>query len=870
MSLHSPLPSVKWELEKNEEYARGYCYVGYFDWKTHADEFDRILRTVDNPCLRAQDFQNAHPIFDENISGSLCAVHSVPFVICIDEKKGHEVTILGVATPKRCFGYKIWAGSNGPHETLKHFVQVAWYSQEETQELDVLAFKPIWQYNLHSNTCSAKSHPKHSCDRLFNLASTHTKGNGDGIIRLAVQNSQPEVVGAQWMFNMLLRKIFIAIILGRFAGKAACTDPGPSLIARQGIYICETNTIVLFTVFKGNNLHGGRSSYTSQAMVVTWVKELSESLAAQGGMYIVSCLMFAVYPSNALNQYTASVPVTPQNTLGNGGPKSLSNKTALQDFAQHGCPIPIPGTDIDYHNRMGREIILSFYNSVVHLGFELPQINAFLSMLKFQRSNPNHSQLVPCMPMVDYNQSTKHGHRMFNEEIKHYVWMNYVTTKYYINISKKQYGEHLTHITTHKSGQAAAPLPLSLKRKCMDDSLDDRPNKRHQSGHDQNAMDVDSLGTQSHDTTIVKLPTSRLPKLWSDKILVFLEWNGNNKIKASHGKSPECWFTIDDPVVVSTEHDKFLAQAHKSKIQFKGFNSTTQSFHIVMSGAKVAVLHSKQQLAHYSDTVQAYEATLALADDGAAPLLENQLDVSQLTASLVTLQAEYAKSSQAGSAGILQMRHICCTSCLANLVWDHTFGDKSSSLVADLVGVKGHSVLRTGQRQSVICPEWPDTARLPAILTADILPDGSQNLDKSMLVLIVRESLALHSDPQPPLHPTVTVVFLGRNPFHGHSQNSAFHDCDHWDTLCHDDLNHKVFADCFEPTDLTQEDGTSCVMSFMSAGLGHETRNFAMAMPWRELCSLEDCISQYQPLKGLHRLAFNTYIFGQPSAVFKL
>ena len=118
---------------------------------------------------------------------------------------------------------------------------------------------------------------------------------------------------------------------------APCTgaDPGSFLVARPGIYIRETNTIILFMVFKGNDLHSGRAPYAAKAMFDTWVKELEATLATQG-LSIISRQMYVVYPSRAANQRDGSLMVTPRNIFGNGGPKPSLKDTAVLNYAQHG------------------------------------------------------------------------------------------------------------------------------------------------------------------------------------------------------------------------------------------------------------------------------------------------------------------------------------------------------------------------------------------------------------------------------------------------------------------------------------------------------------------------------------------------------
>lgn len=198
-------------------------------------------------------------------------------------------------------------------------------------------------------------------------------------------------------------------------------------------------------------------------MVDAWEKDLAKVLKAQGGKSIVSRVMFVVYPSNALNQRKASVAVTSHNSFANGGPKSSSDGSVLQDFAQHGRHIL--GTDIDYYNRMSREIVFSFVNSMTLLGLEGITINDLLTKLKFRSGNPAEpDKLIACSPMHDYNQTTEHGRRTYDEGLKHFVWMNYVTEKYYMNIGKAQHHKRLVNIAQCEASTSLGHLNLDVPR----------------------------------------------------------------------------------------------------------------------------------------------------------------------------------------------------------------------------------------------------------------------------------------------------------------------------------------------------------------------------------------------------------------------
>lgn len=190
-----------------------------FYTSARAEERERLLSTVEHPDLHVQgyDKETKQPIISDTVlsntvPGSLKAVAGVPFVVRIDGKKDHEVTVLGIATPDTCSGYSSWDGPDGVHEITKHFVQVALYGQEGNPDLRVPPSKPIWQYNLERNTRSASSIEGQPHDGSFNIASTRTEGHGAGFIRPAVQCGEPGAVGSQWVLNNLLGKLLVKIL----------------------------------------------------------------------------------------------------------------------------------------------------------------------------------------------------------------------------------------------------------------------------------------------------------------------------------------------------------------------------------------------------------------------------------------------------------------------------------------------------------------------------------------------------------------------------------------------------------------------------------------------------------------------------------
>ncbi|KZV59321.1 hypothetical protein PENSPDRAFT_695242, partial [Peniophora sp. CONT] len=532
-ALRYPESSI-WMLEKSDEHARGWRYVTTFYTSARAEERERLLSTVSHPHLHVQgyDKETQLPIIPETVPGSLKAIAGVPFVVRIDGKQDHEVTVLGIATPETCSGYRSWDGPDGLHEVTKHFVQVALYGQEGNADLRVPPSKPIWQYNLERNTRSATSMgDDQPYDGSFNIASTRTEGHGAGFIRPAVQCSEPGAVGSQWVLNNLLGKMLgmvlpqfvsrrelegarfycevqnvpgiggsgwansavqlnissvivfklehsdsLARSLGALQGRlhtdyhddfrlwTMCTlllrlpdgaDPGAFLFARPGIYVRETNTIVLFLVFKGNDLHGGQAPAAAEAVLKAWEAELAELLRAQGGLFIVSREMWVVYPSDAANQRKAGMALTPRVAFGNCNPVS-PNDDRLQNFALHGRHIL--GNNDDFHNFMGRDLVFAFYNAAKLVGFEELDINMLLAALRYRSEDPNRPALVPCRPMDDFNITTEEGRRSYERGLQLYVWLDYLAQEYYCGIGKK---EHNVRVNRIAAAEVAATPSLS-------------------------------------------------------------------------------------------------------------------------------------------------------------------------------------------------------------------------------------------------------------------------------------------------------------------------------------------------------------------------------------------------------------------------
>jgi hypothetical protein len=171
-------------------------------------------------------------------------------------------------------------------------------------------------------------------------------------------------------------------------------DPGPFCLARCGLYIRAKNVWIVFLVFKGSDLHSGFAPSEDPLAHKRWVDEnLSAAWNVAGPQNRVGYVSYiGGLPSDRLG----SLNISPPTLFGNYG-SSQVHKSKQKTFAMHGHSI-LGGTPV-YAERMGREIIANFWNSLQFCDLELDQdINELMSKISFK--DQETSSLVKLGPSI--------------------------------------------------------------------------------------------------------------------------------------------------------------------------------------------------------------------------------------------------------------------------------------------------------------------------------------------------------------------------------------------------------------------------------------------------------------------------------------
>ncbi|KZV60256.1 hypothetical protein PENSPDRAFT_694413 [Peniophora sp. CONT] len=179
-------------------------------------------------------------------------------------------------------------------------------------------------------------------------------------------------------------------------------DPSSSTFARHGAYVRELNTIIIFLMFKGTDLHGGTAPMTPQAFVGRIEDEIAQKFSDPQS---VNRVMLVGFPQREHNQRTAASAVTAPVAFGNRAPMS-STENPPQNYAEDGRHLL--GNQADFMNRMRREIVNQAHDMAMLAGFHDFDPNHFLSALRYTPVE-DPSSTRSCDPLVKFNPHTAQG-----------------------------------------------------------------------------------------------------------------------------------------------------------------------------------------------------------------------------------------------------------------------------------------------------------------------------------------------------------------------------------------------------------------------------------------------------------------------------
>ncbi|KAF5323192.1 hypothetical protein D9619_013757 [Psilocybe cf. subviscida] len=202
--------------------------------------------------------------------------------------------------------------------------------------------------------------------------------------------------------------------------------PGPFFLARGGIYVHELGAWVIFLVFKGTDLHTGVAPHEDTQSHAAWVKSVIDSVWNLVGPQ--NRLGFVIYLGCVPSKRLGSANVTPPTGFGNYG-SSVAHKATQKDFASHGHATM--GSRDDRANRLGREAVSDFYNTLRHSHLSLNiDINKLMECISYQDHGVNISlRPLPYHPIQDREHIKKY--------LSLYAWHSSESNLFNLGITNK-------------------------------------------------------------------------------------------------------------------------------------------------------------------------------------------------------------------------------------------------------------------------------------------------------------------------------------------------------------------------------------------------------------------------------------------------
>ncbi|KAJ7623921.1 hypothetical protein DFH06DRAFT_1142756 [Mycena polygramma] len=209
------------------------------------------------------------------------------------------------------------------------------------------------------------------------------------------------------------------------------SDPGPFMLGRSGLYIRETGILIIYLLFRGNDLHSGfHPSYIEDKRKAWIAKEAVEAvydMAAPQDRFF-----FVPYPTQVAYSRAAELAVSPPLTFGNLG-APVYHKLHAKNFSQDGYAIL--GSHRDRFTRLSREIIWGTLNALAFAGLELTIETAELFRhLQYVDEDGKHCTIEP-PDMHDL----KHDAAYITKMRGHLAWHFVLSERYLIRITKDGY-----------------------------------------------------------------------------------------------------------------------------------------------------------------------------------------------------------------------------------------------------------------------------------------------------------------------------------------------------------------------------------------------------------------------------------------------
>jgi hypothetical protein len=187
------------------------------------------------------------------------------------------------------------------------------------------------------------------------------------------------------------------------------------------------NVWIVFLVFKGSDLHSGFAPSEDPQAHQRWVDEnVSAAWNVAGPQNRVG---YVTYIGSVPSDRLGSINITPPTLFGNYGSNQV-HKSKQKSFAMNGHNT-LGGTPA-YAERMGREIVANFWNSLQYCNLNFDQdINELMSNISFQ--DPQTNSQVKLRPLPFNPQQDREAIERY---LRLYAWHKREAVLFHVNIPK--------------------------------------------------------------------------------------------------------------------------------------------------------------------------------------------------------------------------------------------------------------------------------------------------------------------------------------------------------------------------------------------------------------------------------------------------
>lgn len=211
------------------------------------------------------------------------------------------------------------------------------------------------------------------------------------------------------------------------------SDPGAFFLGRPGLYIRELGIVVIFLVFKGNDLHSGFAPSVDPEAERKWLLEtrtLIHTLHVMSGNS-ANRAGYVLYPSRPAIHRQGTMAITKSTTFGNAG-HGVSQKVAHANYADDGQHIM---EEDALANRLAREAQFQAHNYA-----QLTRLEVTTKIkIRTSKGRHIHPEPLPFNPIADASVVSWWRGR--------YKWLYADAQNYVVHLSKSSYKSNILRLT---------------------------------------------------------------------------------------------------------------------------------------------------------------------------------------------------------------------------------------------------------------------------------------------------------------------------------------------------------------------------------------------------------------------------------------